>query len=439
MDWRSILYSFAAENTEAMKSIYTVDSLFKEIQSICNDIIENKKTMFSIVESMMILDVDYHNIQVMKGLEKIGFYSFTPEEQMYMLLNINSIYLGGLEPMDFGVFSKLKIGAELKKGKNGLLERGLLRSVAYDSDTAERATTRKERTLLSPDAFGDIFYGMTDIVSYDRIAKQVEVIKPVSIRSRELFFEQENLLEVERLRKLLNPERFNSIMERLKENGRRPAASCLFYGVPGTGKTELAKQLAKETGRDIMIADVAKLHSSFTGDTEKNYREMFNSYRYISMILPKAPILLLNEADGILGKRGDVMRQAIDKIANRVQNLLLQELEDFEGILIATTNLADNLDPAFERRLLYKIEFLKPGIQVREKIWKSMIPDMDPQEIQILAERYTFSGGQISNIATKRDIDYAIDGKAPGYEQMLMYCETESLQKAKESKRIGFR
>jgi SpoVK/Ycf46/Vps4 family AAA+-type ATPase len=114
-------------------------------------------------------------------------------------------------------------------------------------------------------------------------------------------------------------------------------------------------------------------------------------------------------------------------------------LEDFEGILIATTNLADNLDPAFERRLLYKIEFLKPGIQIREKIWKSMIPDMDPQEIQILAERYTFSGGQISNIATKRDIDYAIDGKAPGYEQMLMYCETESLQKAKESKRIGFR
>ena len=422
-----------------MEAIYTVDSLFKEIQSICNSIIENKKTMFSIVESMMILDVDYHDIQIMKGLDKIGFYNMKPEEQMYLLLIINSIYLYGFEPMDFGVFAKLKIGEDLKKGKSALLEKGILRNVASDSDTAERAATRKDRTMLSADAFGDIFYGMTDIISYDRIARQVEVIKPATIRNRELFFEEGNDTDVERLRKLLDPDKFNAIMQRLKENGRRPAASCLFYGAPGTGKTELAKQLAKETGRDILIADVAKLHSSFTGDTEKNYREMFTSYRYISKILPKSPILLLNEADGILGKRGDVMRQAIDKIANRVQNLLLQEMEDFEGILIATTNLADNLDPAFERRLLYKIEFKKPGAKIREKIWKSLIPDLGIQEIQDLAEKYTFTGGQISNIATKRDIDYAIDGEAPGYTQMLSYCESECLQKQKESKRIGFR
>ena len=114
-------------------------------------------------------------------------------------------------------------------------------------------------------------------------------------------------------------------------------------------------------------------------------------------------------------------------------------LRSVETDLITTTNLADNHDPAFERRLLYKIKFLKPGSQIREKIWKSMMPDMDQQEIQILAESYNFSGGQISNIATKRDIDYAIDGEAPGYERMIMYCETELLQKNKESKRIGFR
>ena len=115
-----------------MEAIYTVDSLFKEIQSICNSIIENKKTMFSIVESMMILDVDYHDIQIMKGLDKIGFYNMKPEEQMYLLLIINSIYLYGFEPMDFGVFAKLKIGDDLKKGKNALLEKGILRNVPSD-------------------------------------------------------------------------------------------------------------------------------------------------------------------------------------------------------------------------------------------------------------------------------------------------------------------
>ena len=122
-----------------------------------------------------------------------------------------------------------------------------------------------------------------------------------------------------------------------------------------------------------------------------------------------------------------------------MQNLLLQEIEDFEGILIATTNLADNLDPAFERRLLYKIEFKKPGTKIREKIWKSLIPDLGIQEIQDLAEKYTFTGGQINNIATKIDIDYAIDGEMPGYSQMLSYCESECLQKQKGSKSIGFR
>lgn len=98
---------------------------------------------------------------------------------------------------------------------------------------------------------------------------------------------------------------------------------------------------------------MAKLHSSFTGDTEKNYRELFRAYRYLVHLSSNAPIMLFNEADGILSKRGDVLRQAVDKICNRIQSLLLQELEDFKGIMIATTNLAENMDEAFDRRFLF--------------------------------------------------------------------------------------
>ena len=217
-------------------------------------------------------------------------------------------------------------------------------------------------------------------------------------------------------------------MARLQERGRKASASFLLYGEPGTGKTELAKQLAAATGRDIIIADVSKLHASFTGDTEKNYRELFNSYRYLQSLSPIAPILLFNEADAILSKRGDVLRQAIDKIANRIQNLLLQELEDFEGILIATTNRADNMDSAFERRFLYKVHLTRPNAETRCKIWISLLPELSREEAQTLATKYQFSGGQINNIATRFDIDVALLDKQPSFHDIISYCETEQIE-----------
>ncbi len=128
------------------------------------------------------------------------------------------------------------------------------------------------------------------------------------------------------------------------------------------------------------------------------------------------------------------MRQAVDRIENRVQNLLLQALEDFEGIFIATTNLVGNMDAAFERRFLYKIKFQMPDLQTRAKIWMSMIPDLDWGEALILASRYVFSGGQIDNVAKKRDIDEALFGEKPTFGQMQNYCDNEMITEKKGAK-----
>ena len=211
-------------------------------------------------------------------------------------------------------------------------------------------------------------------------------------------------------------------------------AVMVLTGAAGTGKTELAKQLALASGRDIVIADAAKLYGSWHGDTEKNVKELFETYKYVQSISSDVPILLFNEADGLLSKRTDVMRQAIDKIENRVQNLLLQSLEDFEGIFIATTNLSDNMDSAFERRFLYKIKFQIPDLDTRVKIWKSMIPDLGKKELKILASRYEFTGGQIDNVAKKRDIDEALFGVAPTLEKMLNYCDNELIISDEDSR-----
>ena len=115
------------------------------------------------------------------------------------------------------------------------------------------------------------------------------------------------------------------------------------------------------------------------------------------------------------------------------------KMEDFEGIFIATTNLASNLDPAFERRLLYKIEFKQPGEEVRKKIWKTMIPELEDVYIDILASKYNFSGGQIENVATKRDLDYIIEGTEPSILKIQEYCETEMIKSKNPMNKIGFR
>lgn len=410
-----------------------VERLFSAITDIYLRVLEDKAEKHSIADRMMLLEAEYPDSQVLKGIAHLGFYTFNADEQSAFLLLVSKHYEYGLQPVNF---SSLLNSQYFDKGKEGLLERGIARYVAPED--GEKVANRAERIMLSADVCGEVFYGITKVISYEKMARQVEVIKPDSIRKKELYFEDENQEDIVRLKKLLDPKRYKEIIDRLKVNGRRASISSLFYGAPGTGKTELAKQLAKMTGRDIMIADVSKLHSSFTGDTEKNYREMFAGYRYIAKIMPKAPILLLNEADGILGKRGDVMRQAIDKIANRVQNLLLQELEDFEGIMIATTNLADNLDPAFERRLLFKIKFLKPGVEVRRKIWKAMMPNVDKETVGLLAANYEFSGGQIENIATKMDIDYVIDGEWPSRDRIVSYCDSEKIHETVQIRKIGF-
>lgn len=424
---------------EFMESNQKIERIFKKIQLAINDIINGTLPISSISERMKGIDKSYHQSQIMKGLDELGFHTFTPEEQLCLIMSANHIYNNGIQPFNTDSISKGNIAIAIRKGKELLIERGLVRYVAYDTDVPEKNACRKDRVMLSAEACGKIFHGMKNIISYERMARQVEIIKSSTINSKVLFFEKENQNDIQRIYKALAEDKYKEVMSRLKDMKRRPAITCLFYGAPGTGKTELAKQLAKATGRDIMIADVSKLHGSFTGDTEKNYREMFLGYKYLEKISDNPPILLFNEADGILGKRGNVMRQAIDKISNRIQNILLQEMEDFEGIFIATTNLASNLDPAFERRLLYKIEFKQPGEEVRKKIWKTMIPELEDVYIDILASKYNFSGGQIENVATKRDLDYIIEGTEPSILKIQEYCETEMIKSKNSMNKIGFR
>ncbi|AEF83261.1 ATP-binding protein [Leadbettera azotonutricia] len=260
-----------------------------------------------------------------------------------------------------------------------------------------------------------------------------------SITEKKLFFNEKENREIARLVSLLKEENFKNIQEKLSGNGMRKGFACLFSGSPGTGKTETVYQIARETHRSIMVVDISSIKDMYVGETEKHMKAVFDNYRTAVSASDIAPILLFNEADAIIGKRMEfgASSHAVDRMENTMQNIILQELENLSGILIATTNLTRNMDKAFERRFLYKIEFEKPGLEVRQSIWQSLMPDLAENEAKELSSRFDFSGGQIENISRKRTVDMILDDAAPSLDDLIASCKEEVLVKENPNV-IGF-
>ena len=267
--------------------------------------------------------------------------------------------------------------------------------------------------------------------------RQADIIPHDKIEMRPMFYNEKVRQHTERLMSLMSANNYDAICQRLREKKLSTGFTCLFYGSPGTGKTETALQIARQTGRDIMRVELSQLRDQYVGESEKQVKALFKRYAKIAQELSMVPILLFNEADGIINRRMEHVQHSVDKMENAIQNIILQELENFNGILIATTNLTSTLDPAFERRFLYKINFEKPDLGVRKSIWHAMIPELDEPTVNMLASRYPFSGGQIRNVATKLSIDSILYGEVSATPNSLnSYCQQEHI--SKEGHHIGF-
>ena len=178
-------------------------------------------------------------------------------------------------------------------------------------------------------------------------------------------------------------------------------ARIIFYGAAGTGKTMTAYSLAKSLKRQVLAFDCSKILSMYVGESEKNVRKIFDTFYELSTKTKTEPILLLNEADQFLGARSSGNITGSDQMHNQMQNIFLEQIENFRGMLIATTNLLENIDKAFSRRFNYKIEFKKPDKKQRLELWEKMLPKSatyeDDFDTKKLAE-YSLTGGQINLI-----------------------------------------
>jgi SpoVK/Ycf46/Vps4 family AAA+-type ATPase len=173
-----------------------------------------------------------------------------------------------------------------------------------------------------------------------------------------------------------------------------------FAGPPGTGKTICAEAIAHAVGMKLLVVNYAEAESMWIGETPKNIAAVFRA------AAEQGAVLLFDEADAIATRRSAGGTLPYDREMNLTVNVLLRELESFNGIVIFATNLAANFDPAFERRIRTHVLFEMPGMEEREQIWQLQIhpkktplaPDVDFRQ---LAERYAVSGGDIKNAVLK--------------------------------------
>jgi len=270
-----------------------------------------------------------------------------------------------------------------------------------------------------------------------------DIISWESLKDQELFYNKSEGEAVEKLVNILEENNFKAVQERLEAQGMPKGFSCVFHGCAGSGKTATLKALARRTHRDLFWVDLSALKSKWVGESEKQVKALFDNYRTLARTSERAPILAVNEADAIFTKRLTNVEQSVDKMNNAISDIILNEMETLDGILIATTNLVGNMmgekDNAMERRFLFKVKFNAPEQGVREKIWKSKLPQLNDGDIKTLATDYPLSGGNIDNVARKSVMDYVLTGEHAPVETLRKYCSEETITKKKPVRNIiGF-
>lgn len=324
---------------------------------------------------------------------------------------------------------KMKMAKSIMNKENALLTTELTTLLpAQFLGDAEIELTEKGKKLILEEDFE--LFGMKG-------GCDSRLISPDKIPDRKLFFNDELANDISFVKESLQEDNFVALQKRLEENALPKGVAVLFHGLPGTGKTAVADMIAKATGRSVYHVDIAASKTCWFGESEKLFKKIFTDYRRMCENEKLKPILLFNEADALFSKRRDVNSGSCAQTENSLQNILLEEMEKLDGILIATTNLCDNFDDAFERRFLFKIKFGKPTSDAKKSIWQSKLSWLSDEDCGKLASQYELSGGEIDNIVRKAMMEEVLHGSRPDLKTLEAWCRGEKLSSGKGNA-IGF-
>jgi AAA+ superfamily predicted ATPase len=266
-----------------------------------------------------------------------------------------------------------------------------------------------------------------------------DFIEPKDIKKKKLLFNEPEQKQFNLIESSLKPTEFKKIQARLESKGLPKGLSVLLHGHPGTGKTETVLQMAKATGRPLLKVDISETKSAWFGESQKIIKQIFTKYNRLMKKSKLCPILFINEADALFSKRKDADFSKVSQTENEIQNILLEEMEKFEGILFATTNIIDNFDTAFDRRFLFKLCLPKPDQALREGLWQLKVKKLKASDYTLLASRYEFSGGEIDNIIRKIEISDILYQQKIDLETIIQFCEEETMRRNGAGRnKVGF-
>ena len=415
----------------------SIDDFLIQVVILCENTVQKKWLYGKTIVKMKNLLVNNNHLGLVKTLKS---YNLDEDDEIILLRFCHYLIDLDQDEMNFRELDALyadgnqhlnrAVKQQLRSGTHILQQKGLVEGVCNDG------FENTESFSLTDKAKSELLLEIEDQLA----RKAIHGIKLSDcITEKELFYPEKTARQVAELTGLLQAEKFAAVQERLSHEGMRTGFACLFSGGPGTGKTETAYQIARLTGRGVMQVDIADTKSKWFGESEKKIKKIFTQYRSAVKQSAVTPILLFNEADAIIGKRQNLGedRNGPGQTENTIQNIILTEIENLNGILIATTNLAKNMDKAFERRFLYKIEFENPGPESRKSIWQTLIPSMSSDELDCLTRKFNFSGGQIENISRRRTVAEVVYGSPPSLETLIEYCK-EEIQEDSKAARIGF-
>jgi DNA replication protein DnaC len=414
---------------------HSMVSLLEEIASLIEEG-ENGNVSFDEIssETQILLNLN-RNLGVVKKI--MGFKLKVHE--LLLLLYICRETVNGTPASDLvntcekifhDVDCRFRIRQGLVRGTNELIKKGILK--------LRDGYWRTDKELLLTDKGLDEIFGQDIELLKAKDTSLRDLILHGTLKETRLYFNSEEQEQLDFVTRLLHQTNFNKTKNRLEKLNMPAGVAILFHGSPGTGKTASVYEIARKTGRDIFMVDISNTKSMWFGESEKTIKELFDKYRRKVQNSKKTPILLFNECDAVFSTRKEIGSSPIDQTENAIQNIILQEIESLKGIMIATTNLTKNLDTAFERRFLFKIEFHKPGPEVLQKIWMDKIPTLKASDAQQLSERFDLSGGNIENIARKVQMHQILHGEYPGFDRLLAYCDEEQMVKSNR-KQVGYK
>ncbi|MFV0481442.1 MAG: ATP-binding protein [Campylobacteraceae bacterium] len=381
-------------------------------------------------------------------------HSLEPKEQIIFLALLKEEYSGEFESLremntligliSFDEYERIKNRAFLEEGSK------LIESTIIDYDemfTAFGGITRN--FFINEDILQKIMHPDKDKknkkIKLDMLVLDQDIFELIEPKTN-----LDDVVMHPKTRELMNnvlKQVDKTVVARLKEWGIKDKrkgidAKIIFYGPAGTGKTMTALSLAKSLKKQVLNFDCSKILSKYVGESEKNVRKIFDTYKELCNKTKSEPLLLLNEADQFLSARVSDSGGSAEKMHNQMQNIFLEQIERFDGLLVVTTNMLESIDPAFSRRFDYKLEFKKPDFKQRLMIWQKVLPEnalYDKDfDINIVAN-YPLTGGQIQVVLKNTALKVAIK-EEPIFtlEDFKTIIERETKGSFGESNAVGF-